>query len=62
MAQESKPVIRNRSLTIRIVNAVFNELGSRGGFDHWWDCVDPADQKDIENAVYDAVKEALGDV
>lgn len=53
---------RNRSLTIGIVNAVFDELQGRGGFDGWWDSIEYDDQKDIRDALYDAVKEALGDV
>ena len=42
-----------------IVDEILNELGSRKGFNHWWDDIDEDIQGEIEEALISAVIRVL---
>lgn len=42
-----------------IVKAVLHELKDRGGFDHWWDDIEPETKAEIEQALVRVVKEQI---
>jgi hypothetical protein len=41
----------------QVVEVVLNELGGRGGFDHWWDNIDEDIQDEIREKLVKLVME-----
>lgn len=44
---------------VEIVRALLDNLNGRKGFDDWWNGIDPEDQEEILQSMYQIVREKM---